>query len=122
MSDSAVWDVLVGAGTTLTLTVIVMIALALNALALFYLSSAVVVLERFARPVKRSRWVLFFGVIAIGGASFLMLRELATQDGVAALTEAPWLVVQHCAILVTVSIGVCVLALRWHTTERGNAW
>ncbi len=58
---TVVWEALLGVGTTLTLAVIVMIALALGALALFYVSSAVVVLERFARVVTRARWVILFG-------------------------------------------------------------
>jgi len=58
---TAIWEALLGVGTTLTLAVIVMIALALGALALFYVSSAVVVLERFARTVTQVRWVVLFG-------------------------------------------------------------
>ena len=61
MVIDSIWSVLVGAGTTVTLTVVVMIALAINGLALFYLSAAVLVLERFARVVRRPHWVIVFG-------------------------------------------------------------
>ena len=62
---TAIWEALLGVGTTLTLAVIVMIALALGALALFYVSSAVVVLERFARTVTQVRWVTLFGAMSL---------------------------------------------------------
>jgi lipoprotein-releasing system permease protein len=116
---SSVWDLFVGAGTTLTLTVIVMIALALNALALFYLSSAVVVLERFARPVQRVRWVVFFGLIAAAGTAFLVVRQAATQDGGGGeLGGSPWAVLASCTVVTAISISLCTLALRRLTATR----
>ncbi|MFP6605090.1 MAG: FtsX-like permease family protein [Myxococcota bacterium] len=70
---TAIWEALLGVGTTLTLAVIVMIALALGALALFYVSSAVVVLERFARTVTQVRWVTLFGAMTASVATYLAL-------------------------------------------------
>lgn len=115
MGSGVVWDLLVGAGTTLTLTVIVMIALGVNALAIFYLSSAVVVLERFARPVQRVRWVVFFGLLIAGSAALLFLRGASTQDGGSgpeALASSPWVVVGLCAAMTAVAIVICLIALR----------
>lgn len=119
--SGALWDVLVGAGTTLTLTVIVMIALAVNALALFYLSSAVIVLERFARPVERVRWVVFFGVATAAMAAFLLLRQASLEDAGGSPEEfagAPWVVLGLCAAVTTVAVALCSLALRWLAPAR----
>jgi lipoprotein-releasing system permease protein len=115
-----VWDALIGVGTTLTLTVIVMIALAINALALFYVSSAVVVLERFARTVRRVRWVLFFGVVVALGAAYLSFEvgneyELAGAGSPLSLVAA---VLAGTAALTAVSIGICWLALRSLSSAR----
>jgi hypothetical protein len=109
------WDALLGVGTTLTLSVIVMIALAINALALFYVSSAVLVLERFARTVRRVRWVFFFGALVAGVAGYLSLQlgseyELAGNGDEATFVVS---VLAGVAGLTLVSVIVCWLSLRW---------
>ncbi len=58
---AALWDVLSAAGGTLALSFIVALALGINALTLLFLGSSVVVLERFARAVRRPGSVLLAG-------------------------------------------------------------
>ena len=121
-----IWDALLGIGTTLTLTVIVMIALALNALALFYVSSAVVVLERFARTVRRLPWVLFFGGAMALGAAYVSLEaglELQvdpsqTGDPARAADTALAFVFGVAFASTAASIGACWLAVRTLSSQR----
>ena len=116
-----VWEVLLGVGTTLTLTVIVMIALALFGLALFYVSSAVVVLERFARTVDRPGWVVFFGVAVALGMAWLA-ATLGSDYRSPGGDEGPVgflvLVIGGTALLTLFSIGACWLALRLLSSAR----
>jgi lipoprotein-releasing system permease protein len=109
VETTAFWDLLVGTGTAVTLTIIVMIALALNALALFYLSSAVLVLERFARRVRRLRWVVVFGALVAAAAASLTLEQAARLD----LGASSWGGVAGGWALVTLlSIVICWTGLR----------
>ncbi len=116
-----VWEVLLGVGTTLTLTVIVMIALALFGLALFYVSSAVVVLERFARTVDRPGWVVFFGLAVAFGMAWLGVT-LGSDYGLPGGDEGQVgflaLVVAGTLALTAVSIGLCWLGLRGLSSAR----
>ncbi len=109
-----IWDAILGVGTTLTLTVIVAIALALAALAVFYVSSAVVVLERFARTVSRAPWLLVFGAAVAGGAAWLQMQSGVERElPMAGETQRTGLVVLAGYVLATaVSIGVCWIGLR----------
>ena len=115
-----VWDGMVGVGTTLTLSVIVLIALAVNALALFYVSSAIVVLERFARTVRRVRWVLFFGAIVAGVAAYLFVQVGSEYEVAGDGTQGEVLlrVLLGMAGLTGLSVGVCLLAVRRLSAAR----
>ena len=117
---TVVWDGMVGVGTTLTLSVIVLIALAVNALALFYVSSAIVVLERFARTVRRVRWVLFFGAIVSGVAAYLFVQVGSEYEVVGDGTQGAVLlrVLMGTAGLTGLSVGVCLLAVRRLSAAR----
>jgi lipoprotein-releasing system permease protein len=134
---SVAWEGLLGVGTTLTLTAIVVIALAINALAFFYVSSAVVVLERFARTVRRARWVLVFGAATALAAAYLALavgseQELLPLDPFGGSSSSPsiwgWVFTSLFAstlaatsALTAVAVGVCLLALRRLSSARlGN--
>ena len=112
MDGSGVWSVLLGVGTTVTLTIIVMIALALGALAFFYLSSAVVVLERFARRARRLRWVIVFGALVAAVAAYLSL-ENASELGV-----DPVSIGVGSAVSTVVAILSCWAGLRWLQPAR----
>jgi lipoprotein-releasing system permease protein len=109
-----VWEALLGIGTTLTLSVIVMIALALAALALFYVSSAVVVLERFARTVQRARWVFFFGAIISAAFAAFAARMVVDLDllGGQARDSLLLLSLVPAAGVTAISIGIVWLVLR----------
>ena len=116
-----IWDALLGVGTALTLTVIVMIALAINALALFYVSSAVVVLERFARTVRRPLWVLVFGTAVALGTAYLSLEvEPPYELSDASDSRASFFLMAFlgAAGLTAFSIGACWLALRFLSSMR----
>jgi lipoprotein-releasing system permease protein len=116
---TAIWDLLVGTGTALTLTVIVMIALALNALALFYLSSAVLVLERFARRVRRVRWVFVFAVLVVAVTGSLSLEEAARLElGPSPLFASSSLIFGGWALVTSVSILLCWAGLQWLSPAR----
>ena len=121
MGATAIWDLLVGTGTALTLTIIVMIALALNALALFYLSSAVLVLERFARRVRRVRWVVVFGVLVAVVTASLSLEQAARLElgpGASPLISSSGLIAGGWAVVTAVSILICWAGLRWLSPAR----
>lgn len=115
-----IWDALLGVGTTLTLTVIVMIALGINALAIFYVSSAVVVLERFARVVERVRWVVVFGLLATAAGGYLSLKLASGFEGGQAESPSELAAVAFgsMAIGTGVSIAICWLALRFLSPSR----
>ncbi len=112
-----IWDAVLGVGTTLTLTVIVAIALALGALAIFYVSSAVVVLERFARTAPRARWVVLFAAAVVAVTSTLQLDARGDYDvSIDALGALQ--LVGGIAAATALCIGVCWLALRWLSSTR----
>ena len=70
---NAAWSALAAGGGTLALAFIVLLALGIVALTVFYLGSAIVVLERFARVARRPRSALAFALLAsLLGAAMLM--------------------------------------------------
>lgn len=113
---SVVWDAVLAVGTTVTLTVIVGIALALAGLGVFYVSSAVVVLERFARTVRHARWVWVFGALMAASATYLQLR--AASDAGPEPERAVWMLPIALALLTAFSIAVCWLAMRFVSSAR----
>lgn len=74
------WDVLSAAGGTLALGLIVALALGINALTLLFLGSSVVVLERFARAVRRPRSVVIAGACAAPLVGALAAELLGTES------------------------------------------
>ncbi len=75
LAADVLWDLLSGAGGSLALTLIVTLALGLAALALLFLGSAVVTLERFARVARRPLTVVAFGIfwsllVGVGSMGF----------------------------------------------------
>jgi lipoprotein-releasing system permease protein len=78
---AAIWDALTAAGSTVALGLIVAIALGINAMALLFMGSAVVALERFARVARSWRSALGFGALwslVLGAfALYLQSPELA---------------------------------------------
>jgi lipoprotein-releasing system permease protein len=85
---TTLWSALAAGGGTLALSFIVVLALGILALALFYLGSAVVVLERFARGARRWRWVAVFAVAVSAIAAAMATRALSPE--VAALGWTEW--------------------------------
>ena len=76
-----VWDVLIAAGSMAALSFVVLMALALNALTVFYLGSAIVVLDRFARVARSRGWLVIFAAVAILSASALVMRGQSQELG-----------------------------------------
>ena len=76
---------LVAAGASITLAFIVMLILGIAMVALVYLGSAVVVLERFARVSTRSGWLAFFGA-AMSALCGLFLLETMQPE----MSAQPW--------------------------------
>ncbi len=60
---SGIGAALVAFGASLALAFIVMLIIGIAMVALLYLGSAVVVLERFARVSTKGGWVVFFGLV-----------------------------------------------------------
>ena len=60
---SMLWDALTATGGALALSLIVTIALGISAMTLLFVGSAVVVLERFARAVRRTRSLVGCGAL-----------------------------------------------------------
>ena len=72
----AIWGGLTTVGTSLALVLIIVLALSIAALAIFYLGSAVVVLERFARRARR-----WDGLVAAWAMAALAYAAIAAQPG-----------------------------------------
>ena len=79
------WEWLTAAGGTLALTFIIGLALGLASMAVVFLGSSVVVLERFARVSKSPLWVVFFVVGIASAASAMRVHEQLPE-----LSVRPW--------------------------------
>jgi lipoprotein-releasing system permease protein len=81
---SGMGGLLGAAGASLALAFIVLLGLGIVLLTVLYVGSAVVVLERFARAVRRPAWVIFFalGVALLAAAILLKVSqpELSAQS------------------------------------------
>ncbi len=112
---STLWQWLAAGGGTLALSFIVVLALGLLALTVFYLGSAVVVLERFARVARRVRWAAAFGALAA-----LLAAAGAVRTAVDHAPVLPWgawwaevaTFGLYTGLLTAFLIGACWLALR----------
>jgi len=85
---TALWDLLTAAGGTLALSAIVALAIGINALTLLFLGSSVVVLERFARAVRRPRSVVL-AVLVLAPLAGALAAEVAATLGTEP-TASPW--------------------------------
>jgi lipoprotein-releasing system permease protein len=109
------WDALTAAGGTLALTLIVAIAVGINALALLFVGSAVVALERFAR-VAQSRLTLAVVVLVWSGLLGAAALHRVGPDSDASFLVEPspgaWLRFSAAALaLVTLAVAVTRLVL-----------
>ncbi len=103
---AVLWDLLTGAGGSLALSLIVTLALGLAALALLFLGSAVVTLERFARVVRRPLTVVAFGIfwsllVGVGSMGF------SDPDATAGMGRLEHWV--RASLGSALAVGVCVL-------------
>jgi lipoprotein-releasing system permease protein len=108
------WDVLTAAGSTVALGLIVAIALGINAMALLFMGSAVVALERFARAARSWKSALCFGAVwslVLGAfALYVQSAELAGED-LSKRFQAFGLASAGSAVVVAVLMGVTRVAL-----------
>jgi lipoprotein-releasing system permease protein len=107
----AIWDALTAGGGTLALSFIVLMALGLLALTAFYLGSAVVVLERFARTARSWRWVVVFGLATSALAAVTAVRLSLPEAG-----ELSWSEWGHAflpAATRALVLGAFAIALIW---------
>jgi lipoprotein-releasing system permease protein len=121
---AAIWDVLSAAGGTLALTFIVALALGINALTILFLGSSVVVLERFARAVRRPRSIAIAGLCAAplaGALAFELIDAEALGPDVSPL--GLWLRATAVAAvaLVLLLAGTWVLLRRVQPARLGTA-
>ena len=86
---ASLWEILTTTGGTLALSFIIALALGINALTVFFVGSAVVVLERFARVAQRWRWTLCFGALLSVGAAAVLVRLDAPE--LSARSWSDWL-------------------------------
>ena len=111
-----VWNLLTAAGGSIALGLIVAIALGISAMALVFVGSAVVALERFARAAKRTSSLIGFGALwsLVLGAFALYFRaeELAGAPGWTRLASFAGSVAGSAALVAVGVIGTRV-ALRF---------
>ena len=75
----AFWDLLSAAGGTVALSFIIALALGINALTILFLGSSVIVLEGFARAVRRARSVVIAGLCMVPLAGALAYQVLGGE-------------------------------------------
>jgi lipoprotein-releasing system permease protein len=76
---SGIGAALVAFGASLALAFIVMLIIGIAMVALVYLGSAVVVLERFARVSTKSGWVVFFGLVMSMLVGLILLGNMQPE-------------------------------------------
>jgi lipoprotein-releasing system permease protein len=108
---AAFWELLTAAGGTLALTLIVALALGICALALLFVGSAVVALERFARVARSPRTLALVSLAWAALLGAFALSRLAPASGAEAAAAGPaaWLRILAAALG---CVGVGVLATR----------
>ncbi len=106
----ALWDVLSAAGGTVALSFIVALALGINALTLLFLGSSVVVLERFARAVRRPRSVVLMALLVAPLAGAMAVQAIGEEGLGAELSPfALWI---RASAVALVAVALLVLATR----------
>lgn len=103
---------LLAAGATAALAFIVALILGIALLALLYIGSAIVVLERFARVATGTGWTLFFGLV-VSGLSSLIALAVGQPEMSARPWDEWWLAYSALAWRVAVVSLVAVLAIRF---------
>jgi lipoprotein-releasing system permease protein len=76
---SGIGAALVAFGASLALAFIVMLIIGIAMVALLYLGSAVVVLERFARVSTKGGWVVFFGLVVSMLVGLILLENMQPE-------------------------------------------
>jgi lipoprotein-releasing system permease protein len=110
-----VWDALTAAGGTLALTLIVAIAVGFNALALLFVGSAVVALERFARVARSPRTLAVAALVWSAVLGFGALQHFAPESVNAADGDvlSAWLRLSAVALgCVALAVGLTWVGLR----------
>ena len=88
---ASAWSLLGVAGGGLALVFIVALAAGILALTLFYLGSAVVVLERFARVARRGGSIVVCGLVTSGLGGAILLEWTRSERGpVAWIDQVQW--------------------------------
>jgi lipoprotein-releasing system permease protein len=111
-----VWNLLTAAGGSVALGLIIALALGISAMALLFVGSAVVALERFARASKRTSSLVGFGLLwalVLGAFTiYFQAEDLAGADWRARLLAFGSGALGN-ALLVTVGVVLTRLALRY---------
>ncbi|MBW2360396.1 MAG: lipoprotein-releasing ABC transporter permease subunit [Deltaproteobacteria bacterium] len=116
MLGVAAWDVLTAAGGSLALTLIVSLLVGIGVLAVLFLGSAVVTLERFARVATRPRSVALFGLfwaLVLGGASL----HWADPEQLVEIGRFKAWALASLGAAVAVAVGVSLLAFVLRTVS-----
>jgi lipoprotein-releasing system permease protein len=103
---------LLAAGASVALAFIVALILGIALVALLYLGSAIVVLERFARVAVGARWVVFFGGVVSALCALISLS--VTQPEMSAQPWGEWWVVYSVSVVQAAVLSlIAILAARF---------
>ncbi len=114
MTIPGLWDVLTTAGGTVALTFIVALALGIASLTLLFLGSAVVVLERFARSIRRPRTGILMAFLWMIATAIFIWDQLGPEARYEAgsTTQYLLLLAGGSALLVAVALLISGIGLR----------
>ncbi len=118
---AAIWDLLTAAGGTLALSFIIAMALGITALTLLFAGSAVVVLESFARTVRRLRTALFMALAWTLALAAAASGVGAPGQGVALAGEGDLgfgLAAIFSAVAIVLCMGAAAAAVRFVGSAR----
>ncbi len=118
---AGVWAGIGALGGSVALFFIVSLAFGIIALTVLYLGSAVVVLDRFARVVRRPLWAGISGLLMAVIAALTRLRETAPELSVASWSvwlDHFWPLLGWWVIWTVLAMGIVAVALRWFSAER----
>ena len=109
---ASAWSFLGAAGGGLALVFIVALAAGILALTLFYLGSAVVVLERFARVARRGWSIAVCGLVMSGLGGAVLLEWTRSERGPASwMDQVQWWLGASIQVGVGVAIAMAVAAV-----------
>ncbi len=113
---ASIGSVITAAGGTMALSLIVALAIAIGVLTLFYLGSALVVLERFAREARRPGGVILFGLATHLSVAAVVLRIRLPEA--AAQPWSEWAGHFFSVALRGLPLSVAAIALAWLALRR----